>query len=70
VRRRRTGDYQSHQPEIDEQLYHFCVVDDLAQPDNGNPPIPPEIEFSYALTMRKLPVVGMELLRRGSAGIG
>jgi hypothetical protein len=58
-------DYQSRQRDLDAQLFHFCVVVDLSLPENNNPPIPPEIEFSYALAMRKLPVIGTELLRRG-----
>jgi hypothetical protein len=60
-------DYQSRQRELDPQLFHFCVVIDLAQPERSNPPIPPEIELSYALAMRRLPVIGTELLRRGCA---
>jgi len=58
-------EYQSRQRELDEQLFHFCVIVDLAQPENNNPEIPPEIESSYALAMRRLPVIGTELLRRG-----
>jgi hypothetical protein len=57
-------DYQSRQSALDEQLFHFCVVVDLAQPENNNPRIPPEIEFSYALALRRLPVIGAELLKR------
>lgn len=58
-------DYQSHQREPDEQLYHYCVVVDLAQTESGNPPIPLEIEFAYAKALRRLPVIGAELMRRG-----
>jgi hypothetical protein len=58
-------DHQSRQHELDEQLFHFCVVVDLAQPENGNPSVPPEIELSYAMALPKLPVVGTDLLRRG-----
>jgi hypothetical protein len=58
-------EYQSRQRELDDQLFHFCVIVDLAQPENNNPQIPPEIELSYALAMRRLPVIGTELLRRG-----
>lgn len=58
-------DFQSRQRELDEQLFHFCVIIDLAQPENNNPPIPPELEFSYAMALRKLPAVGGDLLRRG-----
>jgi hypothetical protein len=58
-------EYQSRRRELDEQVFHYCVVVDLAQPENKNPPIPPELEFSYAMAIRKLPVIGAELLRRG-----
>lgn len=58
-------EYQSHQRALDEQLFHYCVVVDLAQPENNNPPIPPELEMSYAMALRRLPVIGAELLRRG-----
>ena len=58
-------EYQSRQREVDEQLFHFCVIVDLAQPENNNPKIPPEIELLYALAMRRLPIIGTELLRRG-----
>lgn len=58
-------EYQSRQRELDERLFHYCVVVDLAQPDNKNPVIPPELEFSYAKALRKLPVIGTEQLRRG-----
>jgi hypothetical protein len=60
-------DYQSRQRQIDAQLFHFCVVVDLAQPENGNPPIPSEIELSYALAIRNLPIIGVELLWLGCA---
>lgn len=58
-------DHQSRQRELDEQLFYFCVVVDLAQPENNNPVIPPELELSYAMALRKLPVIGAGLLRRG-----
>jgi hypothetical protein len=58
-------DYQSRHRDLDEQLFHFCVIVDLAQAENGNPAIPPEIELSYAMAMRRLPVIGVEKLRRG-----
>jgi hypothetical protein len=58
-------DHQSRQQELDEQLLHFCVIVELQQPESGNPPIPPEIELSYAMAMRGLPVIGTEQLRRG-----
>lgn len=57
-------DYQSRRQELDEQLFHFCVVVDLAQPENGNPPIPLEIKSSYAMAMKRLPVIGTEKLGR------
>lgn len=31
-------DFQSRQRELDEQLFHFCVIIDLAQPENNNYP--------------------------------
>ena len=58
-------EFQSRQRELDEQLFHFCVVIDLAQPENNNPPVPSELELSYAMALHKLPAVGAELLRRG-----
>jgi hypothetical protein len=58
-------DYQSKQSRLDERIFHFCVVVDLQQPENGNPPVPPELEFSYALALRALPLIGAQLLRRG-----
>ena len=60
-------DYQSHQRDLDEQLFHFCVLVDLQQPENDNPPIPPELAFSYARALRTLPVIGAQLLKRGAA---
>lgn len=57
-------DHQLRQRELDEQLFCFCVLVELQQPENGNPPIPPEIELSYAMAMRRLPVIGAEQLRR------
>jgi hypothetical protein len=58
-------EYQSRQRDLDEQIFHYCVVIDLAQPENNNPPIPSELELSYAVALRKLPVIGADLLRRG-----
>jgi hypothetical protein len=58
-------EYQSTQRELDEQLFQYCVVVDLAQAENDNPSIPQELEFSYATALRKLPAVGTDLLRRG-----
>jgi hypothetical protein len=51
---------KSHRQELDEQVFHFCVIVELQQPENSNPPIPPEIELSYAMAMRRLPVIGTE----------
>jgi hypothetical protein len=58
-------DHQSRRQELDEQVFYFCVIVELQQPENGNPPIPPEFELSYAMAMRRLPVIGTEQLRRG-----
>jgi hypothetical protein len=60
-------DYQSRQSELDEQLFHFCVLVDLQQTENNNPAIPSEIEFSYMRALRALPVIGAERLKRGVA---
>jgi hypothetical protein len=60
-------DHQSRQRDLDEQLFHFCVLVDLHQPENNNPAIPSELEFSYMLALRALPVIGAERLKRGSA---
>ena len=60
-------EYQSNQKYVDEQLFHFAVVVDLAQSEDHNPPIPKELEFSYAVSMRRLPVLGAERLRRGDS---
>jgi hypothetical protein len=59
--------YQDTHRELDPQIFYFCVVVDLAQPENGNPPIPQELELSYAMALRALPVLGAEKLRRGCA---
>ena len=58
-------EYQSRQRELDDRVFHYCVVVDLAQPEKKNPAIPPELEFSYVKALRKLPVIGAELLRQG-----
>jgi hypothetical protein len=60
-------DYQARQRELDEQLFHFCVLVDLQQAQNNNPAIPSELEFSYMRALRALPVIGAERLKRGSA---
>jgi hypothetical protein len=59
-------DHQSRRQELDEQLFQFCVIVELQQPENSNPPIPPESELSFTMAMRQLPVIGAEHLRRGS----
>ena len=38
-----SANYQSRQRELDEPLFHFCVVIDLALSENGNPLSPPAI---------------------------
>jgi hypothetical protein len=58
-------EYQSSLSQLDEQLFHFATVVELARPENGNPPVPAEIELSYELALRKLPVLGAEKMRRG-----
>jgi hypothetical protein len=58
-------EYQGRQRELDEQIFQFCVVVDLALPEGSNPPIPPELELPYAIALRKLPAIGTDLMRRG-----
>jgi hypothetical protein len=58
-------DFQARHRDLDERLLHFCVLVDLQQPENNNPPIPPELEFSYMRSMHALPVIGAERLNRG-----
>lgn len=58
-------EYQSTLKDVDEQLFQFVVSVDLARLEDRNPPIPGELEFSYAIAIRKLPIVGGERLRRG-----
>jgi hypothetical protein len=60
-------DFQARQRELDENLFHYCVVIDLAQPENNNPIVPPELELSYAMALRSLPAIGADLLRQGSS---
>lgn len=60
-------DYQARQRDLDEQVFHFCVLVDLQQPENNNPAIPSELEFSYTRALRALPVIGAERLKRGTA---
>jgi hypothetical protein len=57
--------WQSSQSKLSEQLFQYCVTVDLAQSEKGNPAIPPELEFSYALAIRELPALGYSLIRRG-----
>jgi len=58
-------DHQSRRQELDDQVFYFCAIVELQRPENRNPPIPQEIELSYAMAMRRLPVIGTEQLRRG-----
>jgi hypothetical protein len=58
-------DYQSRQRSIDEQVFHFCVVVELARPENENPPVPQELGPSYATALDRLPIIGVELMQRG-----
>lgn len=57
-------EHQSRQRELDEQLYHYCAVVEIARLESGNPAIPPEIEFAYANALRQLPAIGASLLNR------
>jgi hypothetical protein len=59
-------DCQSRQRDLDERLFHFCVVVDLQRPKNRNPPIPQELEFSYERSLQTLPVIGVEKMKKGS----
>jgi hypothetical protein len=54
----------SSQGELDEQLFHFAAVVELARSENENPPVPAEIELSYEVSLRNLPVLGVQKLRR------
>ena len=58
-------DYQSRQRSIDEQVIHFCVVVELARPENENPPVPQELALSYATALDRLPVIGVDLAQQG-----
>jgi hypothetical protein len=57
--------YQQQRHELDERLFHFVCTIDLAQLANNNPRVPAELELSYAMALRNLPVIGAEKLRRG-----
>ena len=57
--------WQSLQPHLSEQVFHYCVTVALAQPENENPPIPQELQLSFELAIRQLPVLGNSLIRRG-----
>src|ERR1700722_193510 len=37
-------DHQSRRQELDEQVFYFCAIVELQQPETRNPPIPREIE--------------------------
>jgi hypothetical protein len=39
-------DHQSRQRDIDEQVFHFRAVVELARPEKDNPPVPQELQFS------------------------
>jgi hypothetical protein len=58
-------DYQSRQRSIDEQVFHFCVVVELARPENENPPVPQELGPSYARALDRLPIIGVNLAQKG-----
>ncbi len=58
-------EHQSHQRRLDEQLCHYCAVVELARLEDGNPPIPPEIELAYADALKRLPVLCAERTSRG-----
>lgn len=58
-------DYQTRQRGIDEQVFHFCVVVELARLENENPPVPQELALSYAKALDTLPIVGVNLAQRG-----
>ena len=58
-------DHQSRQRDIDEQVFHFCAVVELARPEKDNPPVPQELGFSYGRALDRLPVIGATLLRPG-----
>lgn len=58
-------DHQTRSRHLDEQVFHFVCTVDLAQPQNGNPHIPSELELAYAMALRRLPVIGTEKIRRG-----
>jgi hypothetical protein len=60
-------EYQSTQSELDEQLFHFTAVVELARTEGANPPVPEEIRSSYELAFRKLSDLGVEKLQRGCA---
>ena len=50
-------DYQSRQRSIDEHVFHFCVVVELARSENDNPPVPQELGLSYAKALDTLPII-------------
>jgi hypothetical protein len=58
-------DHQSHQRGIDDQVFHFCAIVELARPENENPPVPKELSRSYATALDKLPIIGVNLVQRG-----
>jgi hypothetical protein len=60
-------DYQSRQERIDGRIFNSCVTVDLQQPENGNPPMPKELDLSYTRALSELPVIGAKLLERGDS---
>ena len=57
--------YQAQRRDLDQQVFHFACIVDLAQPEKDNPRIPPELELPYAMALRQLPVIGTEKMCRG-----
>ncbi len=57
--------YQAHQPELEWQLFQFVWAVELARPESDNPAIPEELELSYAMSLRSLPAIGVDKIRRG-----
>ena len=57
--------YQRKQQELDARLFQFVCMVELQRPGNSNPPIPGELQLSYASAIRALPIIGAEKLRHG-----
>ena len=58
-------EYEESNKHLEENIYHFVVSVELASLEDRNPPIPNELQFSYAKGVRKLPYIGMNKLKRG-----